>query len=92
MLFTAPPFRPIDNESHFESQEYVSLVESAQREAETRQRLDLYRQITRFLKEQAFVLPVAGRVAPHAMRANVHGVTSTGAAPDMPLLETVWID
>jgi ABC-type transport system substrate-binding protein len=90
MAFTAFPFRPNGNASRFESDEYVQLVDSARREPEATKRLALYRQIATFVREQAFVLPVANYVVAFGMRSNVHGFARQPLFVN-PALEDVWL-
>jgi peptide/nickel transport system substrate-binding protein len=93
LLFTAPPFRPVGNSTRFDSNEYRNLVAAARREPDWDKRLGLYRQIATFVKDQAFVLPLATRVVPWVTRSNVHGVSSSkGTSPATPLLEGMWVD
>jgi ABC-type transport system substrate-binding protein len=65
-------------------------VDSARREPEPDQRLALYRQIATFVKDQAFVLPLANNVAVYAMRSNVNGVVRQ-PLQSYPALEDLWL-
>jgi ABC-type transport system substrate-binding protein len=90
MAFTAPAFRPSGNACRFQSDEYVVMVDSARREPDPERRLALYRQIATFVKDQAFVLPLANYVAVYGMRSNVHGVARQPLA-GYPALEDLWL-
>jgi len=91
-LFTAPPFRQVGNASHFESDQYRQLVEAARREPDVDRRMGLYRQVATFLKDAAFVLPIASRVSPWALRSNVHGISSRAPSSGMPLFDEIWVE
>jgi peptide/nickel transport system substrate-binding protein len=88
--FTAFPFRPSGNASRFKSDEYTQLVDSARREPDFQKRLALYRHIAGFMKDQAFVLPLANFVGLWGMRANVQGF-SRQPLYNSPALEDVWL-
>jgi len=90
MAFTAFPFRPNGNASRFQSGEYTLLVDSARRETDAGKRLALYRQIATFVKDQAFVLPLANQVVAYGMRSNVHGFARQPLFVN-PALEDVWL-
>lgn len=75
MIFTAFPFRTTGNAAHFESDEYRGLVDAARREPGWEKRLALYRQISAFVRNEAFVLPVANAVTPWAHLSTVQGLT-----------------
>jgi ABC-type transport system substrate-binding protein len=90
MQFTAFVLRPEANASLFESDEYVRRVDAARRELDWDKRMGLYHAIARFLKEEAFLLPVANRIVPWGVRANVHGI-SRQPLQGNPVLEDLWV-
>jgi hypothetical protein len=61
-LFTVVTFRPAANQAHFETEGYRQMVETARREPDGDKRLGLYRQLAAFVKDQAFVFPLALQV------------------------------
>jgi peptide/nickel transport system substrate-binding protein len=90
MQFTAFVLRPEANASRFQSDEYVRRVEAARRELDWDKRMGLYHDIARFVKEEAFLLPVANRIVPWGVRANVHGI-SRQPLQGNPVLEDLWV-
>jgi peptide/nickel transport system substrate-binding protein len=90
MEFTAFALRPQGNASRFQSDEYVRLTDAARREPDPVKRIDQYRQIGRFVKEEAFLIPVANTVYPWAIRTNVHGM-SRQPLVGFPVLEELWM-
>jgi ABC-type transport system substrate-binding protein len=90
MAFTSFPFRPHNNASHFQSDEYSMMVDAARREPDPTKRIALYRGIATYLKDQAFVLPLANSTVALAMRANVHGFIRQPLFT-VPVLEEIWL-
>jgi peptide/nickel transport system substrate-binding protein len=91
MIFTAIPFRTTGNAAHFESDEYRGMADAARREPDWEKRLGLYRQIAAFVKNEAFVLPVANAVTPWAHRSSVRGVVGDPFS-SAPFLEGINVD
>jgi ABC-type transport system substrate-binding protein len=91
MIFNAFPFRTTGNAAHFESDEYRGLADAARREPSWEKRLGLYRQITAFVRNEAFVLPVANAVTPWAHRSSVQGVSGDPFS-SAPFLEDITVD
>jgi peptide/nickel transport system substrate-binding protein len=73
LLFSAHPFGTEKNASRFQSDEYKRLVTAAQAEADWDKRISLYRDVTRLIKDEAFILPLANRVETRALRRHVQG-------------------
>jgi peptide/nickel transport system substrate-binding protein len=90
MEFTAFALRPEGNASRFSSDEYVRLTDAARREADPAKRVDLYHVIARFVRDEAFLIPVANTVYPWALRANVHGLTRQPLVAQ-PVPEELWL-
>ncbi len=90
MAFTNFVFRPSGNASRFESDEYTMLVAAARREPDVDRRIGLYRQIGAFVKDQAFVLPLANSTVAVAMHSNIHGFVRHPLFT-VPLLEELWM-
>jgi peptide/nickel transport system substrate-binding protein len=90
LLFTAPPFRTTGNSTRFQSDQYKHMVDSAQIEPDTAKRIAMYREIARFVKDQAFELPLAPAFLAFAHRSNVHGITRAQFT-SAPLLREIWI-
>ncbi len=89
MQFTAFVFRPSGNASRFQSDQYGQMVDAARREPDWNRRLALYRQIAVFLKDAAFVLPIANGIYPFGLRSNVKGLARQPLA-GAPILEDIW--
>jgi ABC-type transport system substrate-binding protein len=66
------------------------MVDSARREPHFQKRLALYRQIAIFIKDLAFVLPIANYAVPLGTRANVQGFSRQPLFIN-PALEDVWL-
>jgi peptide/nickel transport system substrate-binding protein len=90
MQFTAFVLRPEGNASRFTSDEYVQLVTRARREPDWNKRKSIYRDIAVFLKNEAFLLPIANSVNPWGMRSNVHGVVRQPLVGE-PSLAELWL-
>jgi peptide/nickel transport system substrate-binding protein len=90
MAFTAFPFRPTGNAGRFQSDEYIRFVDAARREPDPDKRLSLYRQIATFVKDEAFVLPLANYGSCYGTRSNVNGVARQ-AVTAVPAMEDVWL-
>jgi ABC-type transport system substrate-binding protein len=89
LQFTAFVFRPQGNSSRFQSDEYSRLVDAASRAPDWSARLALYRRIAAFVKDAAFVLPIANSVFPWGLRNNVQGFSRQ--SPGYPILEDIWL-
>jgi len=74
LLFTAHPFGTEKNASRFQSDEYKRLVDAARRERDQPRRIGLYSDITKLIKDEAFILPMANRTQLYALRAGVQGL------------------
>jgi peptide/nickel transport system substrate-binding protein len=90
-LFSLFPFRTESNSSRFRSEEYSRLVDAARREPDWDKRVTLYRDITRLLSDEAFILPVATPQVAYGLRKAVHGLTVTPGGPSAPYFEGVWL-
>jgi peptide/nickel transport system substrate-binding protein len=90
MQFTAFVFRPRGNDSRFQSDEYSRLVDAASRAPDWTTRLGLYRQIATFVKDAAFILPIANSVNLWGLRKNVQGFSRQPIGP-YPVLEDIWL-
>jgi ABC-type transport system substrate-binding protein len=90
LQFTAFVFRPSGNATHFTSDEYATLVNAARRERDFDKRMAMYRQIALFVKDAAFILPVANAVYTFGLRANVHGFARQPTAGS-PVLEDITL-
>jgi peptide/nickel transport system substrate-binding protein len=90
LAFTAFPFRPGGNSSRFQDDRYAQLVDAARLEPDDAKRMALYRQIGAFVKDQAFVLPLANRDIAWGVRSNVHGV-GRGPVEHTPVFEDAWL-
>jgi ABC-type transport system substrate-binding protein len=90
LQFTAFVFRPTGNSSRFQSQQYEQMVEAARREPDWNKRIALYRQISAFVQDAAFVHPLVNTMNPFGLRSNVQGFNRqpTGGAP---ILEDIWL-
>jgi ABC-type transport system substrate-binding protein len=66
------------------------MVDAARREPDADRRLGQYRQLATYVKDQAFVLPLANYVAAYGTRSNVHGLSRQPLAP-YPVLEDLWL-
>jgi ABC-type transport system substrate-binding protein len=91
MQFTAFVFRPQGNDSRFQSDEYSRLVDAASRATDWSARLGLYRQLGAFVKDAAFVLPIANSVYPWGLRENVHSFQDRTGNAGYPILEDIWL-
>jgi ABC-type transport system substrate-binding protein len=89
LQFTAFVFRPQGNSSRFQSDEYSHMVDAASRAPDWNARLGLYRQIGAFVKDAAFVLPIANSVLTWGVRKNVQGFSRQ--SPGYPILEDIWL-
>jgi peptide/nickel transport system substrate-binding protein len=90
-LFDTAALRPKGNPSHFESAEFSRLVGAGQRELDPSQRLEIYRQITRLLKDEAFFLPIANPMIAHGLRREVQGVGFTVGLPAAPMFTSATL-
>jgi peptide/nickel transport system substrate-binding protein len=90
-LFSLFPFRPDNNSSRFQSEEYVRLVRAGALETDWDTRLAIYRDITALLRDEAFVLPVATPQVAYALQKTVEGLTVTPGLPSAPYFEGVSI-
>ena len=90
MEFTAFALRPQGNASRFRSDEYVRMTDAARREPDSAKRMDMYHQVGRLVKDEAFLIPVANTVYPWAIRTNVHGM-SRQPLQGFPILEELWV-
>ena len=66
------------------------MVDAARREPDWQTRLGLYRQLDSYLKDQAFVQPIANVANPFGLRANVQGFARQPLAGS-PVLEDLWL-
>ena len=81
VLLESPPFRVNNNISHYESPEYTRLVQAGRLASDDNQRLAIYHDLTRRLKDEAFFLPVANPLIPHGLRREVQGLAFTVGLP-----------
>lgn len=73
LLFGAHPFGVEQNASRFESEEYRTLVREAATELDNDRRIELYREVTELIKDEAFILPIGTRVQLYALNERVNG-------------------
>ena len=66
------------------------MVDAARRERDWNKRISLYRQIAVFLKDAAFVVPIANGSFPFGLRSNVLGFARLPSAA-APILEDIWL-
>jgi peptide/nickel transport system substrate-binding protein len=90
MVFTGFALRPEGNPTRFESAEYVQMVNAGEAESNWDKRVAIYRQIAQFVRDQAFILPLADRMIPWGRRSNVLGLTKQSTQP-YPLFDEVWM-
>jgi peptide/nickel transport system substrate-binding protein len=90
-LFSLFPFRTEHNSSRFRSAEYSRLVDAGRAEPDWDKRIAVYRDVTRLLRDEAFILPVATPRTVFGLRTNVHGLTMTPGQPGAPYFEEVWL-
>ncbi len=90
MQFTAFVFGPTGNASRFQSDQYQQMVDAARREPDWTKRLSMYRAIGKFVRDQAFILPIANQVNPYDLRRNVHGFARQPLVGS-PVLEDMWL-
>jgi len=90
MQFTAFVFRPDGNASRFQSDQYRQIVDMARREPDWDKRLALYRQIATFVKDEAFVLPIANGVATYGLRWNVRVFRGSPWLPTLSSKTSGW--
>jgi len=90
-LFSLFPFRPVNNSSRFHDEEYSRLVDAGRKELDWSKRVAVYREITRLLRDEAFILPVATPQVVYAVQKTVHGLTATPGVPSAPYFEGVWL-
>ena len=88
--FSAFMFRPVGNTTRFQSDAYTSMVTAARRESDFDKRMSLYRQLALFIKDAAFVLPIANIVYSFGLRKTVHGFERQAIA-GAPNLENLWL-
>jgi ABC-type transport system substrate-binding protein len=82
LLFSALPFRTRGNSTRFQSDAYSMRVDSALREPDAEKRVDEYRDIARFVHDQAFVLPLADQVLGYGVKIGITGLAfSTAGEP-----------
>jgi peptide/nickel transport system substrate-binding protein len=91
MQFTAFVFRPQGNASRFQSDEYSRMVDAASRAPDWAARLTAYRQIGAFVKDAAFLLPIANSVLPWGLGKNVQGFKDRAGFAGYPVLEDIWL-
>jgi peptide/nickel transport system substrate-binding protein len=90
-LFALFPFRPENNSSRFHAPEYTRLVNAGRTEPDWDKRVAIYRDISRFLRDEAFILPVATPHVVYGLRTGVRGLTVTRGQPAAPYFEGVWL-
>jgi peptide/nickel transport system substrate-binding protein len=89
LAFTNFAFRSSGNASRFHSDQYTEMVDAARREPDSEKRIALYRQIGAYVKDQAFVLPLANSIVAYAMRSSVHGFVRQPLFT-VPVPEDLW--
>ncbi len=72
VFFIGPSFAPT-NLSGYSNDEYLALLNTAQAEADTDKRIDLYKQVNRMLAEEDFIIPIATRPYIYAVRPDLKG-------------------
>ena len=60
------------------------------REVDPTARLQLYRKIAVYLRDRAFVLPIANAIYPFGLRSKVQGFARMPIAGS-PMLEDIWL-
>jgi peptide/nickel transport system substrate-binding protein len=90
-LFTLFPFRPDNNSSRFHDPDYSRLVAAGRSEPDWDKRLAIYRELTRILRDEAFVLPMATPRVVYGIQKSVHGLTFVPGVPSAPYFEGVWL-
>jgi ABC-type transport system substrate-binding protein len=90
MQFTAFAFRPEGNASRLKSPEYTRLVDAARREPDFTRRMAIYGDVSRLVKEEAFLLPIANTIYQWGVRANIQGIVRQ-PLQGFPRLEEVWL-
>jgi len=90
MQFTAFALRPEGNASRLKSPDYVRLVDAARREPDFTRRMAIYRDVSRVVKDEAFLLPIANTIYPWGVRSNVQGMARQ-PLQGFPRLEDLWL-
>jgi peptide/nickel transport system substrate-binding protein len=90
-LFSLFPFRPENNSSRFHAQEYSRLVHAGRTEPDWDKRIAIYRDVTRLLRDEAFILPIATPQVAYGLRRTVQGLSVTPGLPGAPYFEGVWL-
>ncbi len=88
-LFDSGVLRPHGNPSHFDSPEYSRLIDTGRRELDESKRMEIYREIARVLKDEAFFLPVANPMIAHGLRREVQALGFTVGLPAAPVFTNV---
>jgi ABC-type transport system substrate-binding protein len=77
--------------TRFQSTQYEQLVQAGQVEPDWVKRLDIYRQITRLVLDEAFAVTLANFAIPFGLRANVMGFATGSGLNGQPVLEDIWL-
>ena len=72
VFFIGPSFAP-NNLEKFTDPDYLKMLTDAQAETDATKRLDMYKDINRYLADQDFIVPIATRPYIYAVRPEVTG-------------------
>jgi peptide/nickel transport system substrate-binding protein len=72
VFFIGPSFAP-NNLEGFREQAYLDMLDAAQSEVDQAKRLDMYKDLNRYMVEQRFIIPVATRPYFYAVRPEISG-------------------
>lgn len=89
MLFTTHPFNPDGNAPRFQSEEYSRIIIAAQQEPDQDARIQLYRDLTELIKDEAFILPLANGLVTAGLQENVQDLRINRLG--FPEFENVWL-
>jgi ABC-type transport system substrate-binding protein len=92
LMVMAVPWLSQNNAANFTSDDYVKLVDSAVSEMDADKRKTLDAQLTDFVLDQSFTMPLARRKGSLVTAARVHGPAFRVATTQVIRLEDTWLE
>jgi ABC-type transport system substrate-binding protein len=92
LMVMAVPWLSQNNQANFTSSDYVKLVESTVSEMDAAKRKTLDAQLTDFILDQSFTMPLARRKGSLVTNAKVHGPAFRVATTQVIRLEDAWLE
>lgn len=72
VFFIGPSFAP-NNLQDFTDPEYLKMLDNAQAETDPAKRMEMYKEINRYLADQSFIIPIATRPYIYVVRPEIAG-------------------